>query len=159
MRALWLRLARAAQLQTRLDRQDKVTQTGSISFAMPWKRERFLNSGKGQPKSRREPYHFNDLDPAYAVPPSGGNDSIDGLVNDPQRRGTDETFHLMSARRYLGGTNGSLNEIVHRAVTPAAETIISCASGQLAYDEGEAPHNQFISDIRVSRPGIARSAP
>lgn len=114
------------------------------TFIIPRKRERyreFVNSPKGRAKLLEGLYHFADFDPTCLIQPPH---SEDDLIAELRRLGAGEDCYVVSVAKELDGLTNPLEDVIRGRVAPLEGSIVCCVRGELAYYEGEAPHNRFI---------------
>ena len=125
------------------------------TFVVPQKRARyagFVSSPKTRPKFLRALDYFSDFVPARVVQLSGETRTAEGLLAELRCRGAPEECYVISVYDEVDGTTRPLAETVRDVYGSLLEgTIICCVPRQLAYYEGERPHNRFILDSRGRR--------
>ncbi len=117
------------------------------SFVRPQKRARlisFLRNSKLRRKLLNSLYHFNDLDERFAYRVPTAEDSAEGINRLLKCEGAPDACWVMSTDESLDGRNLPLDEAISAIVGCGQGSFVSCIPGELAYHEGETPHERYV---------------
>ncbi len=106
-------------------------------------------AGKARDKFVEGLYHLLQADDRFARKVPASTDTVEWILDELRRRGAPEACYIISANADLDGRLMPLPEALGEVHAMQMGTLISCIAGQLAYYEGEDPHERYVLHRRV----------
>jgi hypothetical protein len=117
------------------------------AFVLPSKRQRYselLEMKRGRDKIRFSLDHFKHLDPRFCWKIQPAQQNCAEILRILKGLGAPLVCYVMSSDSDLDGREMGLSDALASVVGRGQGTFISCVPGELAYFEGEEPHERYI---------------
>jgi hypothetical protein len=117
------------------------------TFVVRSKRQRYaelIDTRRGREKVRLALDHFKDLDTRFCRRLKPAEENVAGILKILKSLGAPQVCYLISSDNELDRREMDLSEALAEIVGRGQGTFISCVPGELAYFEGEEPHERYI---------------
>ncbi len=106
-------------------------------------------AGKARDKFVDGLNHSLEVDDRFARKVPASTDTVEWILDELRRRGAPEACYVISTNPDLDSRAMPLAEALGEVHAMHMGTLISCIPGQLAYYEGEDPHERYVLHRRV----------